>query len=124
MKRARWFAVSALASATMLVATGCPAEGGGGGGPTNNPPTVVVAADQVSGTAPLAVAFSSAGTFDPEGSALTFAWSFGDPSSGANNTSTLADPSHTYAAAGTYTAQLTATDASGASASATRARRC
>ncbi|MBX7071022.1 MAG: PKD domain-containing protein [Microthrixaceae bacterium] len=120
MKRARWFAVSALASATMLVATGCPAEGGGGGGPTNNPPTVVVAADQVSGTAPLAVAFSSAGTFDPEGSALTFAWSFGDPSSGANNTSTLADPSHTYAAAGTYTAQLTATDASGASASATR----
>ena len=120
MKRARWFAVSALASATMLVATGCPAEGGGGGGPTNNPPTVVVAADQVSGTAPLAVAFSSAGTFDPEGSALTFAWSFGDPSSGANNTSTLADPSHTYTAAGTYTAQLTATDASGASASATR----
>ena len=33
---------------------------------------------------------------------FTYTWNFGEPSSGANNTSTLKDDSHTYAAAGTY----------------------
>lgn len=35
-----------------------------------------------------------------------YAWNFGDPSSGAANTSTLAQPLHTYGSAGSYTTQL------------------
>jgi hypothetical protein len=37
----------------------------------------------------------------------SWAWDFGDPSSGANNTSTLQNPTHIFAAAGTYTVTLT-----------------
>ncbi len=35
-----------------------------------------------------------------------FQWNFGDPASGANNTSTVASPGHAYTSLGTYTAQL------------------
>lgn len=42
-----------------------------------------------------------------------FSWNFGDP--GQQNTSTLENPSHTYATPGSYTITLTATDACGAS---------
>ena len=35
------------------------------------------AADKVSGKAPLTVAFSSAGSSDPDGDALTYSWAFG-----------------------------------------------
>ena len=62
-----------------------------------------------SGTSPLAVTFTNTST----GSApLTYAWNFGDPSSGSNNTSTLQNPIHTYNP-GTYTVTLTATNAAG-----------
>jgi gliding motility-associated-like protein len=37
------------------------------------------------------------------------AWDFGDPTSGANNTSTLANPTHVFSAPGTYTVTLNAT---------------
>jgi cytochrome c len=60
------------------------------------------------GLAPLTVNFSSAGSSDPEGTTLTYAWEFGD-----GGTSTLANPSHTYAANGAYTAKLTVTDGAG-----------
>lgn len=36
-------------------------------------------------------------------------WNFGDPSSGASNTSTTANPTHTFSNAGQYTITLTAT---------------
>ncbi|WP_310396754.1 gliding motility-associated C-terminal domain-containing protein [Hymenobacter sp.] len=39
----------------------------------------------------------------------TYAWNFGEPASGAANTSTVANPTHDYAAAGTYTVTLTIT---------------
>src|SRR5262249_31357167 len=63
------------------------------------------------GPAPLSVSFSAMGS-DPEGSALTYKWSFGDgaEASGAN-------ASHTYQSAGTFTAKVVATDSGGASAS-------
>jgi PKD repeat protein len=47
--------------------------------------------------------------FDADLCAPAYAWNFGDPASGAvNNTSTLARPSHTFSANGTYTVSLTA----------------
>lgn len=38
----------------------------------------------------------------------TYAWNFGDPASGANNTSSLANPCHTYSTPGIYTVTLQA----------------
>ncbi|MBS1617276.1 MAG: PKD domain-containing protein, partial [Bacteroidetes bacterium] len=47
------------------------------------------------------------------GSVQSWAWNFGEPSSGAANTSSLQNPTHTYSAPGTYTVTLTITDISG-----------
>ncbi len=41
----------------------------------------------------------------------SWAWNFGDPASGANNTSTLQNPSHVYTAVGVYPVTLTVPDA-------------
>ncbi|MFF9144860.1 carbohydrate-binding protein [Streptomyces sp. NPDC014861] len=76
-------------------------------------PTAQAGADVTSGAAPLSVAFSSAGSADPDGDALSYAWTFGD---GA--TSTAAHPSHTYTGDGQYTATLKVTDATGKTATA------
>jgi PKD repeat protein len=59
------------------------------------------------GGTPLTVAFSSAGSSDPDGGALTYAWDF-DRNGSVD--STQANPSHTYSAAGDYSAVLTVTD--------------
>jgi PKD repeat protein len=60
-----------------------------------------------------AVAFNGSGSSDADGSLVSYAWSFGDGTSGTGVTT-----SHTYSAAGTYTARLTVTDNQGATASA------
>jgi cytochrome c len=74
-------------------------------------PLARASATPTSGTAPLTVQFSSAGTADPDpGSTLSYQWTFGD---GA--TSTAANPSHVYTSNGNYTAQLKVTDESGKS---------
>ena len=82
-------------------------------GNTPRPPTAKVAADKVSGAIPLTVNFSSAGSADPEGGALTYRWEFGD-----GGTSTAANPSHTYTTAGSYSPKLTVTDPTGLTGSA------
>ncbi len=46
-------------------------------------------------------------------------WNFGDPGSGAQNTSSAQDPSHTFSAHGTYSVTLTVTDAKGRKSSVT-----
>ncbi|MET8082287.1 PQQ-dependent sugar dehydrogenase [Streptomyces sp. NPDC005303] len=76
-------------------------------------PVAQAAADRTSGQAPLRVRFSSAGTSDQDGDALTYSWDFGD-----GGTSTAANPTHKYKNNGTYTATLTAKDASGRTGSA------
>ncbi|KAA9340326.1 PKD domain-containing protein [Adhaeribacter soli] len=43
----------------------------------------------------------------------SWTWNFGDPNSGASNTSTLQNPTHTFSAPGTYTITLTACNAGG-----------
>ncbi|WP_033443064.1 PQQ-dependent sugar dehydrogenase [Saccharothrix sp. NRRL B-16314] len=74
----------------------------------NKAPTARAGADRTSGSAPLTVNFSSAGSSDPEGGALTYSWNFGD-----GTTSTAANPSHTYTANGQYQVTLTVTDTGG-----------
>ncbi|MFF3348877.1 PQQ-dependent sugar dehydrogenase [Streptomyces sp. NPDC002779] len=76
-------------------------------------PLAQAKANVTSGKAPLAVTFSSSGSSDPDGGALSYAWTFGD---GA--TSTAANPSHTYTANGQYTATLKVTDPTGKTATA------
>lgn len=54
------------------------------------------------------VAFSSAGSFDPNNHPITYSWDFGD-----GLTSSEANPTHVYADNGSYAVKLTVTDESG-----------
>jgi PKD repeat protein len=104
----------ALASdGDVVVVGGATARLGDAGTTGPRPPIAVASASQSSGVWPLTVYFSSAGSLDPDGGALTYAWSFGN---GA--TATTAATSHTYTVPGTYTATLTVTDPEGLSSSA------
>jgi gliding motility-associated-like protein len=47
------------------------------------------------------------------GTITTWAWDFADPGSGANNTSTLQNPSHVFTQPGTYNISLTVTTSNG-----------
>lgn len=70
-------------------------------------PTAVAGSDVNSGGLPLTVNFSSAGTLDPDGQVLSYAWDFnGD----GLIDSTLPNPTYTFTTAGTYSVQLTVTD--------------
>lgn len=79
----------------------------------SQPPVAVASPVSASGLAPLTVSFSSAGSYDSEGSTLTFDWDFGDGASSADP-----NPTHTYTTPGTYTASLVVFDADGYSGSA------
>jgi PKD repeat protein len=92
--------LSATASTTATIAT------------LVNP--TAVAGGPYTGTTGQAVSFNGAGSTDPNGSTLTYAWSFGDGSTGSGAT-----PTHTYATAQTYSATLSVTDTYGLTGSAT-----
>ena len=71
----------------------------------NQTPTAVASADATDGPTPLTVNFSSAGSSDPEGSTLTYAWTFGD-----GTTSSSANPTKVYNTNGKYSVSLTVSD--------------
>ncbi|MEV6637532.1 PQQ-dependent sugar dehydrogenase [Actinoplanes sp. NPDC051470] len=83
--------------------------------PANKTPIVKINAEPTVGSAPFTVAFSSAGTYDPDGDDLKYAWDFN-----ADGTvdSRKAYPSYTYTQNGDYRAVLKVTDSTGRSASA------
>lgn len=105
----KWIVPGTLA----LLLSAC--GGGGGGGGANVPPTAAFAATPANGQAPLTVAFDAAASSDPDGSITGYAWTFGDGATGSGPTT-----SHTYQAAGGYTATLTVTDNRGATGQTTR----
>jgi PKD repeat protein len=78
-------------------------------GVANQPPTAVMSATPTSGYAPLPVNFSATGSFDPDGTIASYAWTFGDGGTGTGLTA-----SHTYQSVGNYTAVLKVTDNQGA----------
>jgi PKD repeat protein len=71
----------------------------------STPPTANFTATVTTGIAPLAVSFSDASS---GGTVSGWSWNFGD-----GGTSTERNPSHIYAAAGTYTVAMTATGPGG-----------
>ena len=77
------------------------------------PPTAVATAAPGFGATPLSVAFSGAGSTDPEGQPLTYSWNFGDGSS----LGTIVNPIHTFFAPvgvlTTYAVTLTVRDPGG-----------
>ena len=77
-------------------------------GSGNRPPVAAISADKTTGVSPITVNFSSNGSSDPDGNAITYDWNFGDGS--AN--STTANPSHTFSSTGTkgFTVTLTVKD--------------
>jgi PKD repeat protein len=87
----------------------------GCGQPTNSSPVISSAtATPTQGIAPLPVNFTAAAT-DADSDTLSYSWNFGD-----NTTpSTQQNPSHTYAAAGTFNAVVTVSDGKGGTATKT-----
>lgn len=73
----------------------------------NQPP---VAAFTTSGTGP-EITFDGTGSTDGDGTVSAYSWNFGD---GTTDPVTTAVAKHTFAAAGTYTVELTVTDDDGA----------
>ncbi|HEX8289175.1 MAG TPA: PKD domain-containing protein [Pyrinomonadaceae bacterium] len=76
--------------------------------PSQSPVAVASVNGATSGTAPFTVNFSSAGSFDSDGSIVGYNWDFGDGTG-----STAPNPSKVYTSAGTFTAVLAVTDNSG-----------
>jgi len=79
----------------------------------NTAPIANATATPNSGYAPLVVTLDGAGSFDSDGSIVSYQWNFGDGSTGSGAT-----VSHTYQNPGSYTATLTVTDNRGATSSA------
>lgn len=83
------------------------------GTPVPQQPVAVIATPVCNG---LACSFDGSGSKDPDGGTLqSFAWDFGDGSSGTGTS-----PQHTYASAGTYSLSLTVVDDENAAGSAGR----
>ncbi|MEV0157405.1 PQQ-dependent sugar dehydrogenase [Micromonospora sp. NPDC050686] len=81
----------------------------------NHTPVPQVSAEPTNGNTPLTVTFSSAGTSDPDGDKLKYAWDFDND---GKVDSREPNPTYTYTSNGQYDATLNVTDRAGLSASA------
>lgn len=86
-------------------------------GPANTAPTASLSATPLTGTAPLPVSFDASASTDTEGDVLSYTFNFGDGSAAVSQPG--ATVSHTYTAAGSYTASVVVQDSHGATGSVT-----
>jgi len=100
----------AWATSNAVVSVEVPSEVPSG----NLPPVATFTRTPSSGYAPLAVSFDAAASYDPDGTIVTYSWSFGDGQSATGTTN------HTYTEVGTYSAKLTVTDDEGSTNTETR----
>ncbi len=84
---------------------------GGGGGGENTPPVASFAFTCTD----LACAFNASASYDLDGSLVSYAWNFGDGTTGSGVTA-----NRTYAAAGSFNVTLTVTDNEGATGNASQ----
>ena len=82
---------------------------------SNQPPVADAEPSVRSGPSPLEVRFDASPTDDPDGGIATWAWDFGDRTSGASGTGQPPEVPHIYTDSGRYFPALTVTDAGGAS---------
>jgi PKD repeat protein len=85
----------------LVLVTGCT--------PINSPPVASFTRTPSSGEASLNVFFNASGSYDSDGSIVSYEWDFGDGHSGVGET-----PTHTFNSAGTHFVKLTVTDNEGA----------
>ena len=71
----------------------------------SNTPPVAAVGGPYSGVEGVAIGFDGSGSLDLDSDPLTYAWDFGDGSTGSG-----VSPSHAYVAAGSYTVELTVND--------------
>jgi PKD repeat protein len=90
-----------------LSISACSSQDGMGDSPTNSA-TSTISADPPSGNAPLVVHFDGSGSSDSTGSIGSYAWVFGDGTTGSG-----AVVDHTYTTAGAYTVVLAVTGSDG-----------
>ncbi|MEP0813615.1 MAG: PQQ-binding-like beta-propeller repeat protein [bacterium] len=87
----------------------------GPGGGINNPPAADLTAPISSGIIPLTVNFNASGSADSDGTIVEYAWDW-DGNGGYDEFGEDPTVSHTYTAAGSYTAKLRVRDNGGATA--------
>lgn len=75
--------------------------------PAGDPPVADAGEDQ-SGNESSPISFDGSGSYDPDGTIITYSWNFGDGNSGSGE-----NPSHAYTDDGTYTVTLAVTDNNG-----------
>ena len=86
------------------------------GAPSNLPPTAAFVVSPSTGLPGQWLQFNATTSQDPDGSIVSYAWSYGDGATGTGPTSY-----HSFSSAGTYTVQLTVTDDDGATGTITEA---
>ena len=99
MKHPRQRLFSGVVALIVLFLVGCA---------TNQAPEADFTIDSATGTTEYVFAFDASNTSDPEGSALTFAWDFGDTEIGTGK-----EVTHQFAAPGRYVVELSVTDEAG-----------
>jgi len=107
MKAKSSIVITVLGMTILVLLSGCTA--------INSPPVASFTRNPSSGKAPLNVTFNAAASRDPDGSIVSYEWSFGDGGSDTGVTT-----SHTYQTVGTYTAVLRVTDNDGSTDTASR----
>jgi len=101
--------IAVLGMAVLILLAGCTT--------INSPPVASFTCSQSSGKSSLTVSFDASSSYDPDGTIVSYQWTFGDGSSGTGVTT-----SHTYTTASNriYTVMLKVTDNEGTQATATR----